>query len=260
MGHLKEMTRNVLVALREFPGESSLPGRGHDPIELLTPLLEELSKLDPTDFDPSVQAQFVTLRSNLGYQLVPERKHDGNLRHDLCRLYEVVDLYYAPSAGDAPRDFSFVLDERFREIVGRDYEELKRNAYPSKSWKSTVILSGSILEAVLYDRLARDEPSARAAMAAASAPKRKGAAKDIRSDERTEEWKLDDLIKVAGEIGVLPAETVQTIHQTLREYRNLVHPKAEIRKPVPLSAGYARSSFGMLDVVLDILAAETRAQ
>lgn len=256
MQHLKELTRNLLISMNALPGPSHNLNRGHDPREALRPLVQELLKLDPSDFDESVRSQFITVRSTLEEQTGPKGiHHEHNLMSDGRRLLELLDHYYGPSMGEAPRDFSFVKETRLREIVDRDYRELKDTAYPSKSWKSTVILSGGILEAVLFDRLTRDQPTIDRSMNSPKAPKKRGGVvREILSNEFEDEWKLNDLIKVACDLGFLDAQSEATIHLTLRRYRNLVHARAEVRQPVPLSAGYARSAFGMLDVILDHLA------
>lgn len=49
------------------------------------------------------------------------------------------------------RAFKFVKDADLRQIIERDYRELRLKVFPSGAWKSTVVLAGSILEAILFD-------------------------------------------------------------------------------------------------------------
>ncbi|MDA7878582.1 hypothetical protein N9B39_03420, partial [bacterium] len=132
--------------------------------------------------------------------------------------------------------------------------ELVQRAFPDGSWKSTVILSGSILEAVLHDLMTKDIAAINAAMASPKAPKKKGGAtKDITLDDYQNQWTLNDLIKVACDRKILPFSDEKAIHQVLREYRNLVHPRVEIAMGVFVNEGHATASKGMLDVCLDAI-------
>jgi hypothetical protein len=49
-------------------------------------------------------------------------------------------------------DFAFFFDSRLRQIVERDYAEL-HNLDPRRATKSVITLSGSIIEALLFDAL-----------------------------------------------------------------------------------------------------------
>lgn len=90
-----------------------------------------------------------------------------------------------------------------------------------------------------------------AAMGSPDAPKYKGVVKDITKHDYQNEWKLNDLIKVACDLKILPHKDEQAIHQVLREYRNLVHHLAEIAMGVFINESHATASKGMLDVCLD---------
>ena len=141
-----------------------------------------------------------------------------------------------------------------KKIVERDCRELTQRAFPDGSWKSTVILSGSILEAVLHDILTKDPAAIAAAMASPKAPKIRGGGEGLTLDDYQNEWRLNDLIKVACDLHILPYADEKAIHHVLREYRNLVHPRAEIALRINIGEGHATASKGMLDVVLDHLA------
>ena len=68
-----------------------------------------------------------------------------------------------------------------------------------------------------------------------------------------EDWRLENLIKVAADIGVLPEKRATTFDQVLRDYRNFVHPKKEIRSGHPCQEGEAQLAIGGLNAVCDIL-------
>ena len=171
-----------------------------------------------------------------------------------AKMSTLLDAHQGVGSGAAVRSFHFVTNPDVKRIVERDYRELTLRAFPDGSWKSTVILSGSILEAVLYDILTKDAAAVAAAMGARRAPtKRGGVTKDILVNDYKNEWRLNDLINVACDLRSLPYADERAIHQVLREYRNLVHPRAEIAMGVNINEGHATASKGMLDVILDIL-------
>jgi hypothetical protein len=168
-------------------------------------------------------------------------------------LNKLLDSYVGLNTSAVARDFSFVNDPKVRSIVQRDYGELVLRSFPDRAWKSTVILAGSILEAVLHDRLTKDAATIAKAMAASSAPKYKGSVKDITKHDYENEWKLVDLINVASELKILPDKNKVAIDIVLREYRNFVHPRVEVQQGVSITEGHATAAKGMLEVVLDEL-------
>jgi hypothetical protein len=141
-----------------------------------------------------------------------------------------------------------------RKIVERDFRELTLVLFPSGAWKSSVVLAGSILEAVLYDRLSRDSAWIVKTMAAAKAPKKRGGVvKDIAANTDEDEWKLKSLIEVASELAVIPKVREETVDRVLREYRNLVHPHKEYREQQACTEAEAMMALGALMGVCDYL-------
>jgi hypothetical protein len=214
-----------------------------------TALIEEFSKeldrLDPRDFAPAVQSQFVVLRARIktrASSVMTMYSSDGG---PFKRLRKVLQFYGGPNSQVKSRSFEFVSDHELRKIVQRDYRELSLLVFSAGGWKSSVILAGSILEALLYDVLTRDSATAMKANAASSAPKLKGKVKPIENGD----WRLADLIDVASELQILPAERAKTIDQVLRDYRNFVHPKKEIRAQHPCTEAEALLAKGALEGV-----------
>jgi hypothetical protein len=167
---------------------------------------------------------------------------------------EIVDLlaaYGGPGSQAVSRSFSWIANPQLRQIVERDYRELSHFLFPSGAWKSTVVLAGSILEAVLYDRLTRDSARTNQAMAASRAPgkppKGSGVKKDIKVNEGEDEWKLINLIQVAVEINLLPQEKEKVVDQVLRDYRNYIHPHKEYLNQQPMTDAVALLAKGALD-------------
>lgn len=113
-----------------------------------------------------------------------------------------------------PMDFRFIQDQRLRVVLERDSLELQQ-VFAAGRWKSSIILSGGVIEGILTDLL-MNRPEA---FRAAGAPKKN----DITR------WTLDELIRVALELNSVNGAVGRLSH-SVREYRNLVHPGREIRE------------------------------
>ena len=74
------------------------------------------------------------------------------------KFESVVSKEKSPFIDELP--FAFIVNDKLREIAKRDFKELQI-ATLSKSWKSMIVLSGGVLEAILLDLLLRDEDGAR---------------------------------------------------------------------------------------------------
>jgi hypothetical protein len=63
------------------------------------------------------------------------------------------------------------------------------------------------------------------------------------------DWTLHDMIEVAADIGLIPNDRSKTFDQVLRDYRNFVHPKKEVRAGHPCTEAEAMMAKGALDGV-----------
>ena len=156
------------------------------------------------------------------------------------------------------RSFSWIKNKALRDIVERDYKELMLKVYPSGAWKMTVVAAGSVLEAILYDLLTRTSSRTTAAMNAQSAPKKKDSTgtkmpRDIKKNKGEDKWDLVNLIEVANELQLLPGDRAKAIDQTLRDWRNFVHPHKEMKAEYEISDGEAMTAVGNLKCVCDHL-------
>ena len=70
-----------------------------------------------------------------------------------------------------------------------------------------------------------------------------------------DDWRLENLIDIAVNINMLPRDPADTIHRVLRDYRNFVHPKKEIRAAHACTEAEAMLSIGALDSVCNYLEA-----
>lgn len=228
-------------------------------------LLDELRRLDPRNFLPDGRYEFIVASLDLEVwlqqwstgdtgrflnQFNQEPKSREVPRSLLRRVIAVLEKYGGEGWRAQTRSFAFIKDAGLRQIIERDYKELVLMLFPGGAWKSTVIMAGSILEAILYDLLTVDAAVIARANSASKAPRgRGGAVKDITDGD----WMLHNLIEVAVELGLLPADRAKTFDQVLRDYRNFVHPKKEIRSGHPCQEGEAQLAMGGLNAVCDLL-------
>ncbi len=216
-------------------------------------LSEELDKLDPRDFLPDGQYEFVKVR--LLARIWARKTTYNKMDHSDStafgdRVLAVLSKYAGEGSRAETRKFSFVADNELRQIIERDYKELSLILLPAGAWKSTVILAGSILEAILYDLLTKNSTIQARAESSPKAPE--DASEKIKSILKGY-WKLHDFIEVAGDLGLLPNARVNTFDQVLRDYRNFVHPKKEIRSQHPCSEAEAFMAKGALDGICNHL-------
>lgn len=122
-----------------------------------------------------------------------------------------------------------------------------RAAMGAGAYLSVIFLSGSVLEAVLLGAAQR-EP-ARFNQASASPRTADGAVK------RFHEWSLAQFIDVACEVGVLKPD-VQKFSHGLRDFRNYIHPYAQMASGFSPDEHTAKLCFQVLKAALASVAGE----
>lgn len=136
-------------------------------------------------------------------------------------------------------NFDFIIDADFRQSLESDYVEMDQ-CIEGRAWKSTQVIAGSIIEALLIDYLA-----------ASKHPKRP--AKDpLRLD-------LAEAITICREEKVLTSRTAD-LSSVIRSFRNLIHPgrvkRLEEPRPNEGSAIIARK---LVDLIVDEVAKVRRS-
>ncbi len=250
--YLNEFIERMLEAAQ--PQRSNHGAINAEDLSLGMPdLVRELDVLEVRDFSPSVRAAFMMLRARLRQRA---RSVPGDTAQRLPPLLEqmksLLDEYRGPASHVVPRAFPFVVDPELRAIVERDFKELCQILIPDGAWKSAVVMTGSIAEAVLLDML---QAAPQIAMAASRAPKRKGGGtvRDITVNKGGDAWTFFDLMNVAEDLGRLPHGWASTFHQALRDYRNFVHPAKERRSGTAADEGLAVTGHGVLIKLCDHL-------
>ncbi|GAA5266120.1 hypothetical protein ACOSOMT5_P2547 [Acidiphilium sp. MT5] len=124
-----------------------------------------------------------------------------------------------------------------------------RVAMGAGAYLSTVVLCGSVLEAVLLGA-AQKEP-ARFNRASASPKTNDGSVK------RFHEWSLAQFIEVACEAGILKPD-VKTFSHGLRDFRNYIHPYEQMLSGFTPDAHTAKVCFQVLKAALASVAGERK--
>lgn len=122
-------------------------------------------------------------------------------------------------------DFSFMFDARVRKILERDYEELQQLSTRT-SIKAVIVLSGGIIEGLLFDSLVASG-----------------------------KWTFDGASKKSLKVMIDEAKTKGIIIEdrltdVTRKYRNLIHPSSEIKENVVFEETDATLARTAVDIVI----------
>ncbi|MBX3210191.1 MAG: hypothetical protein KF764_34485 [Labilithrix sp.] len=206
---------------------------------------DELNKLDVMLLAPNVRASFILSRDVLraGAHLHPTYTTDPSAAweaiaqtlNDLGMPLESYGLALVAS-----RTFVWLADPKLRTIVERDYAEVVVRLLPGGAWKSSVILAGSVCEAILFDVLTGTPARLKRAGASAEVPQSKGKA------VAAEDWKLEALIKIARDVKFIDQNREKTFDVGLRHFRNFIHPKREVKEEHACGEGEAHLAVGAL--------------
>jgi hypothetical protein len=173
-----------------------------------------------------------------------EDPRDGNWLRDL--VVQCLDesqggaIPSLTAEGEAPasEQLRFMRRERLRQVLNDDWRDAGR-ALEAGLWKSCVVLCGGILEGILVDVLDRDERRGQVLEMLRRRRERSGNLSN-RAD-KVEDYDLAALIDVARSLDpkVLSAPLAKQC-DVLRTVRNLVHPVAQVREDLHVTAAQAR--------------------
>lgn len=250
--YIKKLCSSFIIATRSEGTYENILLR-----EWASLIFSEIKDLKTSDFDPNKRYEFVIARlrfsklANIGAYNIRDLPTYARVATD---LQEILESYSHGSSNMKLKEFNFVRDSELKKIIQRDYKELDSILMPDGAWKSAVILSGSILESILYDLLTQDD-YIDMANSNAKAPKYKEEVIPVASGR----WKLVDLINVSVSIKILPEQRAASIDQVLRDYRNFVHPQKELRAKHQCTEAEAYMAKGCLDGVYNHLEVTLRA-
>ncbi len=241
VAYIKEIAETFITTLRA-------QGSVH-PLDQARALFGELSLLDARDFAPDARAEFAQKRSVLR-RWIEQSIVSADHRHLLTALtQDIIRLLdrHGPLAQAPTRTFRWLSDADLRRIVERDYVELSELVFKNGAWKSSVVMAGSIAEAILFDVLTKHSAYSARAKTSGKRPRRNNRLVD------EDDWRLVDLIDIATDIGLMPQARAGTFDQVVRDYRNFVHPKKEIRARHEPGEGEALLAHGALIAFCDHL-------
>lgn len=141
-------------------------------------------------------------------------------------------------------DFSFVRNDALRALIQKDYVEIGKT-HQAGAFKSTILLCGAILEAVLVDALMLEENQAKFDYYQKYLQNKK---------EQTElpeidQWEFYRLIEIAYHRGVVKADVRKLAH-IVRDYRNLVHLFYQLKETLEANEGIASVVVNLLTIAL----------
>lgn len=151
-------------------------------------------------------------------------------------------------------DTTKIRNKDLQQIIHRDIAELNSAIEfgVERTSKICMIMSGSIAEALLLERLTRTSEIRRTAIAVAQ---------NLQQDRPKQpsdplSWALFDLVVVAQNFSppILPHDSIPQIGQ-LRHWRNLIHPGREVKetitKRITATSTRARNAIGFLEFIAE---------
>jgi hypothetical protein len=140
---------------------------------------------------------------------------------------------------------SLLESPELRHTLERDLREAVMSL-ATQSYKSALILCGSIVEATLMDRLLTRQVSALQSYERLQIK----VGKTVRAkDKNIKEWSLNTLLDVAHEENIISTNLYHWGHG-IRGFRNLVHPAVEQRKEMEVSRENAEVAWSVVKRLL----------
>lgn len=246
INYIVELNEELTKSLEESNYKSNTGLNNFDFFKIIS---EEIDNLETFNLAPNDRYEFIIIREN--FRKLNQIKSMSPVIYPTViqwsrNLVKILGSYGNVNFHQNYRNFDFLNDNDLKSIIERDYRELVAILLPDGAWKSAVIMSGSILEAILFDVLTNPTYLS-TALVSSKAPRNRGTVTNI------DNWKLMNLIEVAEDILVLPPQRAKSIDQVLRDYRNFVHPKKEIKSSHSCTEAEALMAKGGLDGVCNHL-------
>lgn len=173
-------------------------------------------------------------------KLVEERlKKDFNTVQNEIEIFILDNTNLGKSEKLSPQsspleEFLFVGNEKLRQILLRDFKELNL-CHEQSAIKATLIMAGTVLEALLLDALLSKET-----LAKSHAKKGEG---DLKG------WNLENLLEVALELYGIN-RMVFEMSWPVRKMRNLIHPGKELRQESNFDQSEATIAINVINIVI----------
>ena len=141
---------------------------------------------------------------------------------------------------------NFINDMKLRKILYQRLDELNRIFLVNSNF-STVFLSISTLEGILkyVSKTFKTQITA-----SSNYPNNKSGTGKKRFDKLT----IDEMYDLLKEIDILPdIKNFKEVYNLFRDYRNFIHPQAQLKKQWAITLGQAQMAVGILNATIDHL-------
>jgi hypothetical protein len=125
----------------------------------------------------------------------------------------------------------FINDPELRRLVAADYSEAK-SSLAVKNHKATILLSGSIAEALLIEAIVNAKVPA------------------LSRKLIYEKFVLNDLIGIASKHKLIHDDAILDLLKPIRKYRNLIHPGVQLRNEMIVDAQKAEIAIKVVDLLI----------
>ena len=180
------------------------------------------------------QGAAITLSSVRGYN-----------KHALRLLYETLGKCPDEAPKATATDLAYIKDADLRDSIRGDLSGAHAD-YATGEWKSSTVIAGAVIEALLFW-----------ALSTIGEEKARGAAKDLfkSSPPPLNEWHLRHYIIVAVRLGLIDEETAKQAELS-NDFRNLIHPGREQRLERKCTKGTALGALAGAEKVAEALKAK----
>jgi hypothetical protein len=213
-------------------------------LRLVEELPNELMTIDGAEYNRLVLS-VSTMRSTLDLQDWVSRGptaafYDRRLGEAISDLRECLERLPDEQIPAATASLSFIADPQLRESIRGDIA-FANQAFAGGEWKAATVLAGAAAEALLLWAITNKKTSTEVQAA------RQAVVPSAHNDPNC--WDLDGYTKVAGNLGLIDAETQRQV-DLAREFRNLIHPGRSTRLAKVCNRGTALSALAAVEFIV----------
>jgi hypothetical protein len=140
------------------------------------------------------------------------------------------------------RDFDFISDLALRKILTDDFIEAQR-AFAVSAFKASAILAGGLIEGMLLDTLRKPEIVTRDKYQSAVAKFPK-----VEDEINWDKVSLSHLLAAGRELGLID-EVAGRMAEGARDFRDTVHPNAELRQKIRAKREEAKVLLALMELI-----------
>jgi hypothetical protein len=181
----------------------------------------------------SARANAVRNRGDIMAEVSAKRIYFDRFSEDWWKSPDFPNVLSASIDEGQGFDLRFLDQTELRQVIIEDFQEARR-AYDSRSYKATLVLCGSILEALLVASLAK-------------------ASSGVLTEDDLSKTSLEQLIKKADEGGLIKDDALLGLLNPLRSYRNLIHPGRQLRTQIQPDEHRAQIALRTVRLLVDQL-------